>query len=172
MNRDSPSAPPINPLGADRCRTRDLPGVGRVEIPRHIIRVETGSTHGWQVRFEKPSKFFSDPRGMERRPAALSSLEQAKAHLKAVWRPRTKSRITRIGPGKAGNPVPGVWVEAREQAAGTFWYVICSHPDGVTHRKFYVGSRSTYTPARLELAEARALEQRRAWLEAYVPPLR
>lgn len=172
MSGDPPSASPIDPLGADRCRRRDVPGVGQVMVPRHIVRIDTGNTHGWQVRFEQPSKFFADPLRMARGAAALSSLESAKAHLKAIWKPVGKSRIFRNRAGKAGNPVPGVWTEAQERKGSTIWYVVAGHPDGRRYRRFYVGTRATYSPARLQAAQTRALEQRRAWLAEYIPPLR
>ena len=35
----------------------------RIRVPEHIQRIDTHSTHGWQMRYGQPTLFFSDGQG-------------------------------------------------------------------------------------------------------------
>ena len=41
-------------------RTITLPYGARCRVPEHVQRIDSHSTHGWQLRYGTPTKFFSD----------------------------------------------------------------------------------------------------------------
>lgn len=82
--------------------------IGALLVPRYVVRIDSGSTHGWQVRFfdtkgKAKSWLFSDGEGLPN-----ASLKQAISQLISVWENKpaaktptkelsSKSRETRTG---------------------------------------------------------------------------
>jgi len=80
-----------------------VPGWGNpYHVPWHIVRVDSArerdigkvGTHGWQVRYAKPSRFFSDSVGGKLRTPA-ESLQDAAQYLASIYKgPRNRCRTT------------------------------------------------------------------------------
>ena len=69
-------------------RTVTIYSGARIRVPEHIQRIDTHSTHGWQMRYGQPTLFYSDGQGAGNgpRPAlkrAIESLRQRIADLPA-----------------------------------------------------------------------------------------
>lgn len=147
----------IDPCARSRCRLRDAPDMGEVWVPRHIVRLDSRTLAGWQVRFERPWTYLSDadhagPRG---------SFAAAKRLLRRQWR-------------------PVAWRTSRRASAGVRlirdrrgqWYVEASHPRGRPPRRFYVGTDATKSHTRERDARRKARAQRASWLTECKEPLR
>lgn len=148
----------FDPCARGRCRQRHVEAMGGdVWVPRHIVRLDSASLAGWQVRFERPFVYLSD--------AAYGSPERsfraAKRHLRQAWRaiPKRTSR----------NGAAGVRVIRTTRG---HWYAEATHPRRQAPRRFYIGTDATVTTSRSRAAQQRAREQRHAWLAAMEAPLR
>lgn len=148
-------------------RTVTLPGGLTFEVPSCIQRIDSKSTHGWQVRC-LGSKFFSDSGD----PA--QAFENARRELAARLRDKpvsTRLRTTPLPHKTSDLPagVSGPIVRHREGRApfaeiGVLLPVFGAEP---RRTKVYVGSENTYTPERYRTAEAKAIELRNKAVRAY-----
>lgn len=163
-NRDPTRVDPCSP---SRCRQVYVPDVGAViRVPRHIVRLEGKRLRGWQVRFESPTKYFSDgAHGGPRR-----ALAAAKEHLRRVWRPvemktsRGRNPVTR-------RPTTGVRLVLVVSGDSAYWYAEATHPRrGHSPKRFYIGT--TRRPDRVKAARTKALNQRAKWLAEHRVPIR
>lgn len=147
----------IDPCARSRCRLRDVPDMGEVWVPRHIVRLDSPKLAGWQVRFERPWTYFPDAEhgGVDRSFAA------AKRLLRRQWRPVAWRTSRRASAG----------VRLINDARGV-WYVEATHPLGRPPRRFYVGTDATRTQTREREARRLARAQRATWLAEHKEPLR
>lgn len=147
----------INPCARSRCRIRDVPELGEVLVPRHVVRLDSPTLAGWQVRFQRPWKYFPDVE----HGGVARSFAAAKRYLRREWRPIEWSTSRRHNAG----------VRLINDARG-LWYVEATHPLGRRARRFYVGTDTTRTRARERTARQRARAQRQTWLIEVEVPLR
>ncbi|MBN9462264.1 MAG: hypothetical protein J0H00_13710 [Burkholderiales bacterium] len=112
-------------------------------------------THGWQVRFRKPSRFFSDSyvdaAGRRRLGSPKASLARATEYLLSIYKPRPRRlprehRDKQQCTGMAGVRV--VWRRHRNRRNAEC-VVRVDRPDGRPLRVLYVGTETTYSEARL-----------------------
>ena len=54
---------PIEGQEVMQTRTVTIYTGARIRVPEHIQRIDTHSTHGWQMRYGQPTLFFSDGQG-------------------------------------------------------------------------------------------------------------
>lgn len=142
-------------------RLGQVPGwAGIFEIPRYITRVDVdelglAGTHGWQVRYVKPSTFFSDAID-GKRASPRQSLARAKRYLAAIYNgPKVQIRTTPTKRKK--NPIQeaGIRLVERKMAHKTVKdiYVEAVPPShSIAPKRVYVGTERTATPERLEAA--------------------
>lgn len=148
-------------------RTATLPNGKTVMVPQCIQRIDSKSTHGWQVRC-MGTKFFSgsgDP---------LQAFENARRELAS--RLLDKPVMTRLRtaplPHKTSNlpaGISGPIVRHREgrlpcAEIGVLLPVFGGEPKRTT---VYVASQNTYTPERYRAAEAKAITIREKAVKAY-----
>jgi hypothetical protein len=165
-----------------RYRDTNVPGHGLMRVPRYVVRIDqegrrpgaTG-THGWQVRYTKPWRLFSDSMYAARkdrlgpRPSPVGSLKAAVAYLGRLWdgdrpqRLRPESPAKRIQTGLAGVYV--VWEEPKMGRVARC-FVRADRYNGATLKRLYVGTKSTATPARLEQCIERAKRLRVVHLQS------
>ncbi|MGH8466996.1 MAG: hypothetical protein ACRER5_22880 [Pseudomonas sp.] len=79
------AASKLDPCSPECCRSVNVAFLGELMVPKHITRIENSRSAGWQVRFTRPSRFFSD--AVSGGPEA--SLDAAKNHLRAIYLPPT-----------------------------------------------------------------------------------
>lgn len=147
-------------------RTITLPNGRRMQVPQGIQRIDSRSTHGWQVRYGG-TKFFSDGGG-----SPLTSLRRAKAEL--ALRVASQQAPTRLNRKAAANKVNGMplglsgpVVRRRPGQNVREANLLVQIPRfGKKPRRMtiYIGNENTYTEQRLERAIARGMRQR-AWAE-------
>lgn len=74
-----------------------LPGGARCRVPRHVQRIDARSTHGWQLRYGKPTRFFSDSLHGGPRHALAAAVKLLRQRLREAPAPTGLQR----GPGAA-----------------------------------------------------------------------
>lgn len=151
----------IDPADPSRCRNV-ICQAGSFSVPKHIVRLESPNLAGWQVRWGG-SKYFADGEEGD----AESSLLKAITHLRKVWRPVQKQ--TTRGKAKAGG-VPGV--SLRQEKRDGAWYVIASHPNGGSPKRFYVGNDRTWSEAKYRQMLRKAKAARKEMLANNPVPIR
>lgn len=155
---------PLDPCAIDRCRVVFVFG-DALDVPRHIVRIDTRSTHGWQVRFRKPSKFFSD--GVSR---PSQSLNAAKHYLRSIYAPVPKK--TSRDQSRRPPPVKAVGITTKRDYRG-HWYVVATSPQkSKADKRFYFGNDQTRTPTREAHAFKRACAARKRLLAETPVPVR
>lgn len=125
-----------------------------VGVPRHIVRCDSARVRGWQVRFDKPFRLFSD--GLH--GSAEASFQAAKRHLRKIWRPEPSHHGQLPGPPRIIRDNRGAW------------YAVTAVPNGA--KRFYIGMDSTYTDLRKRHALKRAREAQRSAYADFQQPLR
>lgn len=151
----------IDPADPSRCRQISC-RAGKFSVPRHVVRLESNNLAGWQVRWEG-SKYFADGEEGD----AESSLLKAITHLRRVWRPVQK--VTARNKSKSGG-IAGVRL-LQEKRDGA-WYVIASHPNGGSPKRFYVGNDRTWSDAKYRLMLRKAKSARKEMLAQIPIPIR
>lgn len=154
-----------------------VPGwAGVFQIPKYIVRVDVdepgkAGTHGWQVRYQKPSTFFSDA-GQNRRGNPSTSLAAAKRYLASIYAgPRTLIRTTPTK--RKTNPIqePGlrlVYVQPKGRTVRHVYVEAVPPGRGMVPKRVYVGTDNTVTPARIEAGKAKARQIRLAMVTAHL----
>lgn len=132
----------------------------RFTVPQCIQRIDSKSTHGWQVRYGG-TKLFSDGAAGPAKSLALASRElfrrvetlPAPVRLKTVTSPNKTSGLP-VG-------ISGPVVRERDDGrmVATFSVTVPRHGQRSEVHKIYIGTPNTYTKAayRAALAEAIAL---------------
>lgn len=165
-------------MGNDKAiplRRVNVPAWGDMMVPRHIVRIDIddpgrAGTHGWQVRYQKPSVFFSDAKNGKRR-SPRTSLRAAIDCLLAIYRgPRRgvhrSERIRKRHP----TGVPGVaFVRRRRPDRGFTEYLVRiqlgrHRQAGSVRRQIYLGTENTVSDARVRAALKKARGIREEWL--------
>lgn len=143
-----------------------MPGwAGTFKVPQYIIRVDIddpgkAGTHGWQVRYAKPSTFFGDHVTRKGLRSPKESLAEAKRHLASVYR-GPPNRIRNTPTKRKTSPIAeaGIRLVTRQPKGKNFTetYVEATPPTkGMRTKKFYVGTSNTATEERLTAAIAKA----------------
>ncbi len=150
-------------------RTISLPGHKGLQVPQGIQRIDSKSTHGWQVRYAG-TKFFSDG------PAAnpRDSLQRA-----------TKELLTRMATTPAPLPLRQKASPRKHSAlpVGIFGPIVRYRPGRAAVaelsvllprvgsspkiKNIYIGSENTYTIERYQAALAKGLALRAQATEQY-----
>lgn len=151
------------------------PWTNKLMVPRHIVRIdsedlESTGTHGWQVRYQKPSKFFSDTIGDIRR-LPEESLREAITYLAGIYR-GPKSQIKVDPAARKVNEIQEVGIRlvrrAKKSRSVAEIYVEASNPEhGKASKRFYVGTENTVTPEKVEAKLIEARTYRKMQIKAH-----
>lgn len=135
-------------------------------VPRHIVRIDIDEpgkvgTHGWQVRYRKQTKLFSDAKGYIRKNLSESLLD-ATNHLASIYKGR-KSQTKTESPVRKENEIKevGIRLIRRKHSSKNFeetYIEVSAIEKGKAPKRFYVGTSNTVTPERIseKLIEAKA----------------
>jgi hypothetical protein len=151
-------------------RITAVPGYGLFRVCSFIVRVDSypvskGETHGWQVRYQRPHKFFSDskydgdPCQSAQAAATLLAKQYAGPHLHRAsveW----ASKKDKTG-------YPGIRVVHKKQKNKKFseTYIEIVPPQaGLVQKRIYVGTDNSVSEARMQAAIAQAVATRSAWV--------
>lgn len=141
-------------------------------IPQGIQRIDTRSTHGWQVRYQG-TKFFSDGPPADG-SGARKSLDNALRELARRMETLPPPVVLKRGPSahKNSDLPPGISGPIEQRRANKVPTAVLSvllPRFGMEPRvkSIYIGSIRTYTKARLKDAIKRATELRNEAVEKY-----
>lgn len=139
------------------------------QVPQGIQRIDSTSTHGWQVRYQG-TKFFSD--GLHGSPG--HSLVNAMRELLARITTMPVSSALSRGPSAhkttdLPSGISGPIVRERPGRAMTAELSVLLPRFGrsALNKKIYIGSQNTYTPERYVQALAKGIEMRAQAMALY-----
>ncbi|MES2207269.1 MAG: hypothetical protein V4525_10820 [Pseudomonadota bacterium] len=153
-----------------KVREVQVEGSGVLNVPTHVTRIdiEKTNTHGWQVRFEKPSTFFSDTAY----GGAVESLQEAISFLASIYYPKLVKRPTvenknkKIPLGIRG--VRLVKMKKKNRNTEELYAEAIPMRRGMSAKRFYIGTSNTATPERMEEAISKAKKCRQRFeLDAF-----
>lgn len=144
----------------------------KFKVPEHIQRIDSRSTHGWQLRYGK-SKMYSDgtPDGKGARAAlalAVTELKKRIGKLQAptgLQRDPSANKTSDLPVGISG-PILRQRKD-RKVPECSFSVLLPRYGRQPLRRSIYIGNQNTYTAQRYEAALARALEMRKEAEEVY-----
>ncbi len=141
--------------------------------PQNIQRIDSRSTHGWQVRYGG-TKFFSDgsPDGTGADVSLQAATKELMRRVATLPAPvRVKEKVNMSNKGSSLPPgISGPIVKAREGEqfrSAVLSVVLPRFGETPLIRSIYIGTENTYTPKRFRAALARAVEMRNEAVERY-----
>lgn len=145
----------------------------RIRVPEHIQRIDTHSTHGWQMRYGQPTLFFSDGQGPGNgpRPALKRATEALQQRIAELPAPTGLQRD--ISPNKQNDLPVGISGPILRHRPGRsvpechFSVNLPRYNAKPLRRSVYIANQNTYTPERYQAALDSAIEMRRAAEEQY-----
>lgn len=144
----------------------------KFKVPQGIQRIDTGSTHGWQVRYQG-TKMFSDhtPDGSGARESLRKATAELLRRIASMEAPVTLQRApsahkTSDLPSGISGPI------VRSRRNSTVRYACLSvllprFGEKPAIKAIYIGNERTYTAQRYREALARAIEMRKAAEDTY-----
>ena len=154
-------------------RTITLPYGTRCRVPEHIQRIDSHSTHGWQLRYGTPTRFFSyrshDNKGA--RAALALAIVELRARVKKLPAPTGLQK--RVSAHKQNDLPVGISGPILRQRRGSsvqecsFSVNLPRFGQKPLRRSVYIASKNTYTKERYEKALNTAIELRKAAEEEY-----
>lgn len=139
-------------------------------VPQNIQRIDTDSTHGWQVRYHG-TKFFSDgsPDGSGAGKALDRATRELLARIASMPAPVTLRREP--SPNKTSNLPPGISgpivVDRDGSLSAVLSVSIPRYGRETQVKRIYIGTPNTYSKAKFRAALARAIEMRNEALAEY-----
>ena len=154
-------------------RTVTIYSGARIRVPEHIQRIDTHSTHGWQMRYGQPTLFFSDGQGSGNgpRPALKRAVEALRQRIADLPAPTGLQRGT--SPNKQNDLPVGISGPILRQRAGRsvpechFSVNLPRFGAKPLRRSVYIANQNTYSPERYTDALNAALDLRRQAEEQY-----
>jgi len=145
----------------------------RIRVPEHIQRIDTHSTHGWQMRYGTPTLFFSDGQGPGNgpRPALKRATDALRARIAELPAPTGLQRGT--SPNKQNDLPVGISGPILRHRPGRsvpechFSVNLPRFGTKPLRRSVYIANQNTYTPERYQAALDAALQMRREAEEKY-----
>lgn len=156
-----------------RTRTVTIYSGTRIRVPEHIQRIDTHSTHGWQMRYGTPSLFFSDGSGTGNgpRPSLKRAMAALRERIAALPAPTGLQRD--VSPNKQNDLPVGISGPILRQRPGRsvpechFSVNLPRFGAKPLRRSVYIANQNTYTKDRYKRALESAIELRRAAEAAY-----
>ncbi len=141
-----------------------LPDGSTHQVPRHVQRIDTRSTHGWQLRYGKPSVFFSDrlasgaAQALQRAVDALRQRMQNLPPANGLQQAASRTKGNDLPPGISG-PILRQRPD-RPSPECHFSVLLPRWGAKPLRRSIYIANQNTYAPARYSEALARAIALR------------
>ncbi len=145
----------------------------RIRVPEHIQRIDTHSTHGWQMRYGQPTLFFSDGKGKGNGPrqALKRAIEALRKRIAELPAPTGLQRGT--SPSKQNDLPVGISGPILRHRPGRsvpechFSVNLPRFAAKPLRRSVYIANQNTYTAERYRLALESAIRMRREAEEQY-----
>ena len=154
-------------------RTSTLPSGAKIKVPEHIQRIDTRSTHGWQLRYGKPTLFFSDSKAAGANPRgslklATDALRERLSTLQAPTGLQRAASTSKQNDLPAG--ISGPILRQRPGRAAPECHFSVNLPrygDKPLRRSVYIANQNTYSKERYQEALETAIEMRKTAEVAY-----
>lgn len=151
-----------------RTRTVTIHSGTRIRVPEHIQRIDTHSTHGWQMRYGQPSLFYSDGHGPGHGPrqSLKRAMQALRERIAALPAPTGLQRD--ISPNKQNDLPVGISGPILRQRPGRtvpechFSVNLPRFGSKPLRRSVYIANQNTYTKDRYQRALEAAIALRRA----------
>jgi hypothetical protein len=138
----------------------------RIRVPEHIQRIDTHSTHGWQMRYGQPTLFFSDGQGKGNgpRPALLRAIEALRQRIADLPAPTGLQRG--LSPNKQNDLPVGISGPILRHRPGRsvpechFSVNLPRYGTKPLRRSVYIANQNTYSPERYQAALDAAMAMR------------
>ncbi len=156
-----------------RSRTVTIHTGARIRVPEHIQRIDTHSTHGWQMRYGAPSLFFSDGAGPGAGPRAALKRAMAALRERIAALPAPTGLQRDASPNKQNDLPVGISGPILRQRPGRtvpechFSVNLPRFGAKPLRRSVYIANQNTYSPERYRHALEAAIALRRAAEAAY-----
>lgn len=145
----------------------------KLRVPQYIARLDSGSTHGWQLRYgQESTEYFADHSNDG--SGARAALELAVAALNSRIRrhpapTRLRSKVASGKTTKLPIGVSGPYEHVREGKVSYYSYQVSIPVPGAgsTTKKVYIGTRNTIDAKRKSQALAKAIAMRREAVERF-----
>lgn len=145
----------------------------KIRVPEHVQRIDTGSTHGWQMRYGQPTMFFSDSSASNGSPREALKLVLV-ALRKRISKLPAPTGLQRAASSNKQNGLPvgisGPITRTRPgRKSAEYRFSVNLPVFGLkpVRRTVYIGSDSTYNDERYKEALKRAIEMRKEAEDAY-----
>ncbi|MEY4416092.1 MAG: hypothetical protein RIQ53_3385 [Pseudomonadota bacterium] len=156
-----------------RTRTVTIYNGLRIRVPEHIQRIDTHSTHGWQMRYGTPTLFFSDGQGQGNgpRPALKRAIDALRQRIADLPAPTGLQRG--LSPNKQNDLPVGISGPILRHRPGRsvpechFSVNLPRFGAKPLRRSVYIANQNTYTPERYQAALDSAIKMRREAEEKY-----
>lgn len=151
-------------------RKAHLPSGQTFDVPQGIQRIDSKSTHGWQVRYQG-TKLFSDGESADPQQSLAKAIKELLARHAAA--PPVLSRMNNGPSAHKTSDLPagisGPILRSRPGRALIAELSVALPRLGLQPRikSIYIGSQNTYTEARYLAALAKGIELRKEALESY-----
>ncbi len=156
-----------------KTRIVTLPSGQTFTVPQNIQRIDSRSTHGWQVRYGG-TKFFSDgsPDGTGADKSLQLATRELMRRIATLPAPvRVKERVNLSNKGSELPPgISGPIVKSREGEqfrSAVLSVVLPRFGETPQIRSIYIGTENTYTKKRFREALAKAVELRTEAVQRY-----
>ena len=149
---------------------------GVFRVSPYLVRIDIdeigyAGTHGWQVRYQRPWKLFSDSKFKTPKRAlseAQAFLTQQKGH--GLYR---RANLKKVSHHNKKNSLPvGITKKSEKHWNGTIRFFQVRIPLGFrkhTTKKVYIGTDNTITAKRIKQSLQKAIEIRKKAVMNYVP---
>lgn len=131
------------------------------EVPKHIVRLDSRNTHGWQLRFGKWT-LYSDHSNDGSGAAKALKLASAELLRRIAKLPAPSGIRTEVLPGKTSDLPPGIsgpTVRRRDGLQAAQFYFQVSYPVAggkAANRSIYIATENTLTPDKYHAALRKA----------------
>jgi hypothetical protein len=139
-------------------RTVTIYSGARIKVPEHIQRIDTHSTHGWQMRYGQPTLFFSDGQGAGNgpRPALKRAVDALRERIAELPAPTGLQRG--LSPNKQNDLPVGISGPILRHRPGRsvpechFSVNLPRFGAKPLRRSVYIANQNTYSPERYQAA--------------------
>jgi hypothetical protein len=146
------------------------------DVPRHVVRIDiigVKTTHGWQVRYGKPWKFFSDrsANGTGAQQALANATDELNHRIATLPAPtRIKEQIASNKSSTLPSGISGPFQrlrKGRKTAIHYFQVTLPIHGGKAKNVHIYIGSEKTVTDERIQLAMLKSIALRKEYIAIF-----
>ncbi|GAB6141569.1 hypothetical protein JCM14076_22980 [Methylosoma difficile] len=146
------------------------------DVPRHIVRIDIigpKTTHGWQVRYGKPWKFFSDrsSNGTGAQQALNNAITELNHRIDTL--PAPTGIRQQISTNKSSNLPSGIsgpfqrLRKGRNTPSHYLQVTLPIHGGKSKNTQVYIGSDNTLTEERIQQAVLKSVELRKEYIAKF-----